>query len=105
MSKVIKECHGCAPTDKGHERQSGTNGHLSYADCADCASADVEVDVAVDPLNAAAKQEADALLEKLRAANKQIVLQSQRIEELESYLHCIVSLSAKVRELELDASL
>jgi hypothetical protein len=39
------------------------------------------------------------------AANRQIVLQSQRIEELESYLGCIVTLSAKVRELELDTSL
>lgn len=105
MSKVIKECNGCAPSDKRHEREPGTNGHRAYADCDDCASADVDVDVAADPLKAAAKQQADELLEKLRAANKQIVMQSQRIEELESYLRCIVSLSAKVRELELDASL
>lgn len=94
MSKVIKECNGCSSTEKGHDRPAGINGHLAYDDC-------IEVDAHSD----AAKQEADALLEKLRAANKQIVLQSQRIEELESYLHCIVSLSAKVRELELDASL
>jgi hypothetical protein len=94
MSKVIKECNGCSPTEKGHERPAGTNGHLTYDDCTEVGTHDD-----------AAKQEADALLQKLRAANKQIVLQSQRIEELESYLHCIVSLSAKVRELELDASL
>jgi len=94
MSKVIKECNGCASTEKGHHRPAGTNGHLAYDDCTE-----------VDAIGDAGKQEADDLLERLRAANKQIVLQSQRIEELEAYLHCIVSLSAKVRELELDASL
>lgn len=98
MSKVIKDCHGCAPSENGHDRSS-TTGHRPYDNCADCANAEI------DALNASSKQEATELLEKLRAANKQIVLQSQRIEELESYLHCIVSLSAKVRELELDASL
>lgn len=97
MSKVIKECNGCAASEK-HERSAATNGHHAYLDGTDRA------DVDADALNAAAKQ-ATELLEKLRAANKQIVLQSQRIVELESYLSCIVSLSAKVRELELDTSL
>jgi hypothetical protein len=94
MSKVIKECSGCSSAEMRHDRPVGTNGQHTYDDCTE-----------IDPTNAAAKQEADDLLEKLRAANKQIVLQWQRIEELEAYLHCIVSLSAKVRELELDASL
>lgn len=94
MSKVINECTGCAPSEKSHDRNGVANGHRPYNDAAE-----------IEALNAAAKQEAMELLEKLRAANKQIVLQSQRIEELESYLNCIVSLSAKVRELELDSSL
>jgi hypothetical protein len=42
------------------------------------------------------------LREQLRACNKTILDQSQRIEELESYLACIVNLSAKVKELELE---
>lgn len=68
------------------------NGHRAAPDIAD--------------LGESVKQNpADDLLEQLRAANRQIVLQAQRIEELESYLGCIVNLSAKVRELELDASL
>ena len=102
MSKVIKECGGCAPGEKGHDRSSA-NGDHKLGECVDCASLDAGA-LNSDALNAG-KQEAEELLEKLRAANKQIVLQSQRIEELESYLHCIVSLNARVRELELDASL
>ena len=98
MSKVIKECGGCAPGEKGHDRSSA-NGRHKLGECVDCASLDTSA------LDAAGKHEAEELLEKLRVANKQIVLQSQRIEELESYLHCIVSLNARVRELELDASL
>lgn len=91
MSKVSKECHGCSGTEKGQERNS-MNGHRAAPDIAD--------------LGESVKQNpADELLEQLRAANRQIVLQAQRIEELESYLGCIVNLSAKVRELELDASL
>lgn len=99
MSKVIKECKDCARSEKGHDRPTASSGHHSLGDCVDIGA------LHTSALDAAAKQEADDLLEKLRSANKQIVLQSQRIEELESYLHCIVSLSARVRELELDASL
>lgn len=91
MSKVIKDCHGCAGNDQGRERNA-VNGHRAGHEITD--------------IGEMAKQSsADQLLEQLRAANRQIVLQSQRIEELESYLGCIVNLSAKVRELELDASL
>jgi len=94
MSKIIKECTGCASGEKGIDRTVSTNGRHSISDSAD-----------IGDITADAKHTADDLLEKLRAANKQLVLQSQRIEELESYLGCIVTLSAKVRELELDASL
>lgn len=97
MSKVTRECNGCA--EKGPDRSPGANGHHALADCTDIGGIDT------GEINSAAKHQADELLEKLREANKQIVLQSQRIEELESYLNCIVRLSAKVRELELDASL
>jgi len=47
----------------------------------------------------------DNLAEKLSAEKKRGLLQSQRLEELESYLKCIVRLCARVRELELDAGL
>ncbi len=42
------------------------------------------------------------LVEQVRTKNKTILDQQQRIEELESYLGCIVGLSARVRELELE---
>lgn len=47
----------------------------------------------------------DDLAEKHSAEKKRGLLQSQRLEELESYLKCIVRLCARIRELELDASL
>ena len=50
------------------------------------------------------KLDVDELLLALRSKNRTIIRQQQRIEELESYLGCIVSLQSRVRELELDAS-
>jgi hypothetical protein len=91
-SKVIKECNSCVTGENGHDRSTAKNGHQALQDCTDIGET-------------AKKNSTDELLEQLRAAKRQIVLQSQRIEELESYLGCIVTLSAKVRELELDASL
>ena len=44
----------------------------------------------------------DDLLKQARRHNKTILDQSQRIEELESYLACVVTLTAKVKELELE---
>lgn len=43
--------------------------------------------------------------EQLRAAKRTLIFQSQQIDDLESYLQCIVSLHAKVRELELNEKL
>jgi hypothetical protein len=48
-----------------------------------------------------AKTQAD-FIEQIRSQNKTILDQSQRIDELESYLGCIVGLVAKVKELELE---
>jgi hypothetical protein len=45
------------------------------------------------------------LSEQLRAAKRTLILQSQQIAALESYLDCIVGLHARVRELELNESL
>lgn len=95
MPNVTKDCNGCGAVEKGHDRLAGTNGYHSAPELGDIA----------DITKVANQSSADELLVQLRNANKQIVLQSQRIEELESYLSCIVTLSAKVRELELDASL
>ncbi|MCE9605093.1 MAG: hypothetical protein K8U03_09365 [Planctomycetia bacterium] len=94
MPKVINECNGCSTDKSEHARPDAMNGmhpEFEYTDISDLAGN--------------SKRSAAELLEQLRLANKQIVLQSQRIEELQGYLTCIVSLSAKVRELELDASL
>ncbi len=43
--------------------------------------------------------------EQLRTAKRTLIIQSQQISDLESYLECIVRLHARVRELELDSSL
>lgn len=42
------------------------------------------------------------LIEQIRNQNKTILDQSQRIDELESYLGCIVTLVSRVKELELE---
>lgn len=45
---------------------------------------------------------ATEFVEQIRSQNRTILNQSQRIEELESYLNCIVTLTSKIKELELE---
>ena len=83
--------NGHANGENGRAKAIANNGHKT-----------VRKPVNTTRKDHASKPTVDDLLEQIRSKNKTILDQSQRIEELESYLACITALSAKVKELELE---
>jgi len=94
-NEMIHGYTGCLSEAKGENVQP--NAIDSPCSISECAEILKEVESSTDAI--------EDLTDKLSAAKKRVLRQSQRIEQLESYLKCIVGLYDRIRELELDAPL
>lgn len=94
-NEMIHGYTGCLSEAKGENVQS--NAIDSPWSISECAQILKEVESSTDAI--------EDLTDKLSAARKRVLQRSQPIEELESYLKCIVGLYDRIRELELASPL